>query len=318
VKPPMEAIEEGISKWPSSLVGQFLDKHLPYYVVKCTVESIWAQYGKIEVLMLENGLYLFKFADEKSRDEVLEAKVWHIANKSLILRKWTLGMQLLKISLSSVHVWIKLHNLSIEFWNATYLSYVASGVGKPICADSITEEQLRLEVDMESGFPKEIEIVGVDGGRVVVRIEYPWLPLKCMKYKSFGHLSHSCTKIEKQVWHPKKVEPVQKYVSVVDKVDELENVVPNKEVEPKWNAVRVKITPALKNNIKDSKSLWANSFHLLARANGNIKFGFRELEIFSSLQNGVEFALGEESAKVKEKGKMGEEEEILMRGFSPT
>jgi hypothetical protein len=261
MKPSMEAIEEGISKWSSFLVGQFLDKPLPYYIVKRTVESIWAQYGKIEVFILENGLYLFKFADEKSRDEVLEAKVWYIANKALILRKRTPSMQLLKISLSSVPIWIKFRNLPIEFWNATCLSYVASSIGKPICVYSITEEQLRLGfarvlvvVDMESGFPKEIEIVGVDRGRVVVGIEYPWLLLKCKKCKSFGHLSHSYTKIEKQVWLPKKVEPVLKHVSMVEKVDELKNVVHNKEVEPKWNVVRAKKTPALKNNIKDSKS----------------------------------------------------------------
>ncbi|XP_059441594.1 uncharacterized protein LOC132173929 isoform X2 [Corylus avellana] len=88
VKPPKKAIEEGISKWSSSLVGQFLDKPLPYYIVKRTVENIWAQYGKVEVYLLENGLYLFKFVDEKTRDEVMEEKVWHMANKPLILRKW--------------------------------------------------------------------------------------------------------------------------------------------------------------------------------------------------------------------------------------
>jgi hypothetical protein len=86
-------------------------------------------------------------------------------------------------------------------------------------------------------------------------------------------------------------------------------------LEPKK---KKKNTPALKNNIKDSKSHWINSFHCLARANGNIKSGFIELENFSSLQNGVESALGEESTKVKGKGKMGEEEEILMRGSSPS
>jgi hypothetical protein len=113
VKPPLEAIEEDISKWSPSLVGQFLDKPLPYYIVKKTMESIWAQYGKIEVFLLENGLYLFRFADEKVRDEVMEAKVWHIANKPLILCKWTPGIQLLKLSLSSTPIWIKLHNLPI-------------------------------------------------------------------------------------------------------------------------------------------------------------------------------------------------------------
>jgi hypothetical protein len=216
VKPPLKAIEEGISKWSPSLVGQFLDKPLPYYIVKRTVESIWAQYGKVEVFLLENGLYLFRFADEKLRDEVMEAKVWHIANKPLILRKWTPGMQLLKLSLSSIPIWIKLHNLPIEFWNATCLSYVASGVGKPLCADFVTEEQQQrlgfarvlVEVDMDSNFPKEIEVVGVDGSKVVVGIEYPWLPVKCKKCKSFGHLSDACSKVDKQVWLPKKPEPV--------------------------------------------------------------------------------------------------------------
>jgi hypothetical protein len=93
VKPPKEAIEEGILKWSSSLVGQFLDKPLPYYIVKRTVENLWTQYGKVEVYLLENGLYLFWFADEKSRDDVMEAKIWHMANKPLILRRWSPGMQ---------------------------------------------------------------------------------------------------------------------------------------------------------------------------------------------------------------------------------
>ena len=30
---------------------------------------------------VENGLYIFKFNDESTRDAVLEAKIWHIANK---------------------------------------------------------------------------------------------------------------------------------------------------------------------------------------------------------------------------------------------
>jgi hypothetical protein len=126
-------------------------------------------------------------------------------------------MQLLKISVSSVFVWIKLHNLPMEFWNATCLSYVASGVGKPLCADTVTEEQLRLgfarvlvEVNIDSDFPKEVEIVGVNGQPVVVGIEYPWIPLKCKKCKSFGHASHACTRVEKSIWIPKKPDQVKK------------------------------------------------------------------------------------------------------------
>jgi hypothetical protein len=97
---------------------------------------------------------------------------------------------------------------------------------------------------------------------------------------------------------------------MVEKVAELKNVVPDAVNEPKWNVVRAKKTHASKNTINDSQSHWTNSFHLLARADGNFKSGVRGLDTFSSLQNVIEFALVEESAKVKGKG--------LMRGFSPT
>jgi hypothetical protein len=87
VEPPSEVIEEGIFKWSSSLVGQFLDKPFPYYHVKKAVDIIWKQFGKVEVFHLDNGMYIFRFADEATRDEFLSARLWHISNKPLILRR---------------------------------------------------------------------------------------------------------------------------------------------------------------------------------------------------------------------------------------
>lgn len=60
-------------------------------------------------------MYIFKFPDEVICEEVLEAKLWHVANKSLILRKWRPGMQVLELKLSTISVWIKLMNLPMEF-----------------------------------------------------------------------------------------------------------------------------------------------------------------------------------------------------------
>jgi hypothetical protein len=45
VSPPEQAVEEGVDKWKHSLVGQFLDKPLPFFLVRkisCSnVETIW-------------------------------------------------------------------------------------------------------------------------------------------------------------------------------------------------------------------------------------------------------------------------------------
>jgi hypothetical protein len=120
------------------------------------------------------ALYLFRFVDESTRDTVLEEKIWYFANKPIILRRWTPGMQMMNLSLNSVPIWIKLHNLPLEYWNTVCLSHIASGVGKPICADSVTEQYLRLgfarvlvEVNVDDEVRKEIDVLGIDGIKLV-------------------------------------------------------------------------------------------------------------------------------------------------------
>jgi hypothetical protein len=177
-----------------------------------------------------------------------------------------------------------MYNLPIEFWNSTCLSYVASGAGKPLCADFITEEQIRLgfarvlvEVDIDSMFPKEVKVIGVDGGRVVVGIEYPWLPIKCKKCRSFGHLSHSCTKMEKQVWIPKKIEQKEFAVNngdMVRRVIAVKSATLSVVDTDQWKVVRsAKRTLVANNIVKDSQKYLTNSFHLLARADGGVMSG---------------------------------------------
>jgi hypothetical protein len=139
VYPPADDVKEGVSKWRPSLVGQFFDKPLPFYLVKKDVTAMWKQYGEVEVFSLDNGLYIFRFQDELHCEEILDTKLWHIANKPLILRKWRPSMQMSKVTLSSIPVWIKLMNLLLELWSPKCLSHVASGVGKPFYANKITE-----------------------------------------------------------------------------------------------------------------------------------------------------------------------------------
>ena len=152
---------------------------------------------------------------------------------------------------------------------------MASGVGKPLCANFVTKEQLRIgfarvlvEVNVDYEFPKEIEVVGANGESAVVGVEYPWLLVKCKKCKSFGHLTYSCTKIEKQVWVPRRPEPILKElhtqkVSITNKESEVRSVNPGSVVKDQWNEVKsARRTPISKPIISDSQKHWTNSFHL--------------------------------------------------------
>ncbi|XP_062155298.1 uncharacterized protein LOC133863345 [Alnus glutinosa] len=212
IYPPDTVVEEGISLWKSSLVGQFMDKSLPYFLVKKAVTAMWSQYGEVEVFSLENGMYIFRLKDEATCDEILESKIWHVSNKPLILRKWKPGMQVLKLALSSVPVWVKFLHLPMEFWTSNGLSYVASGVGVPLYANKVTEEQKRLgfakvliENDVHSACPKELIICRANGDSVTVGVVYSWLPPKCSTCGTFGHATYTCNKKEQKVWVPKKI-----------------------------------------------------------------------------------------------------------------
>jgi hypothetical protein len=140
----------------------------------------------------------------------MEAKIWHVVNKPLISRKWTLGMQVLKLTLTSIPIWVKFLHFPLEYWNHACLSHVASGVGRPPYADFVTEEQKRLgyarvlvEIDVDSGCPQEVVISRTSGDPISIGVQYPWLPLKCTLCKGFGHAVSACSKKEKQKWIPK-------------------------------------------------------------------------------------------------------------------
>jgi hypothetical protein len=202
---PDAIVEEGIVKWKSSLVGQFMDKQLTYFLVKKSVESMWKQYSAVEVFSLDNGMFIFRFQDEATWEEILENKLWHVANNPLILRKWQPGMQVLKLSLTSVPVWVKFLHLPMEFWTPTGLGFVASGIGKPLYVDKVTEEQKRLgfawvliEIDITLECPKEIDICRENGDTINIVVEYPWLLPKCSICGGFGHAAYACVKKDKK------------------------------------------------------------------------------------------------------------------------
>jgi hypothetical protein len=162
---------------------------------------------------------------------------------------------------------------------------------------------------------------------VAVGIEYLWLPVKCKMCKAFGHLAHTCTKIEKQIWLPKRTDPAHsKQVGFeIEKVNEMKKGdMPKAVNSEQWKVVRPSRNfSTSKLSAKDSQRHWSNSFHLLARIDGRFESGeVRGLDqISQSLQKVIEDALNEENAnllKDKGKSKMEEDEEVLMRGFSPT
>ena len=213
VKPPEEAVMEGIDMWKGCLVGQFLDKCLPFPVVRSLVNKLWGKKEMPDISTTENGLYFFRFRDLDARDWVMNFGPWHLAGRPFILRAWRPGMDMLNIQLTSIPIWVKFFNIPLEYWTNTSLGYIASVVGNPLHLDTLTENQSMLsfariciEVGVDCEFPKSVLLDMGNGKYSTIRIEYPWAPQCCSNCKLFGHNLAHCHLMKKQADSAKETE----------------------------------------------------------------------------------------------------------------
>ncbi|KAK2649526.1 hypothetical protein Ddye_017015 [Dipteronia dyeriana] len=144
VSPPLEVAKNGSKAWRNCLVGYFIEKKLPFYLIDNIAMRIWGNRGLLEVLANDNGLYFFKFSDDEACYNVLEAGPWLFVERMVILKKWHPRLNLSKDSNSKILVWDKLFNIPYEYWSEEGLSHIASAVGKPLYADSLTESMKRI------------------------------------------------------------------------------------------------------------------------------------------------------------------------------
>ncbi|XP_038991297.1 uncharacterized protein LOC120114449 [Hibiscus syriacus] len=217
--PPAEILEAGSAEWKLSLVGQFLGPTPNFTTMQRIVNSLWTkalQGSRVQVSLAGPNLYIFSFDSEAAREWVLE-NLWHILNKTLILRKWEPSLKRLDFDLSKISIWIHIYNVPLELFNQVGLSYIASGIGILISMDYVTALRTRLqfakvcvEIDVNDEIPKQVEVVLQNGQSTSVFIEIPWLPPRCRKCKVFGHndknclVKHSVIPASNQVWKIKE------------------------------------------------------------------------------------------------------------------
>nr|GEV16440.1 ATPase, F1/V1/A1 complex, alpha/beta subunit, zinc knuckle CX2CX4HX4C [Tanacetum cinerariifolium] len=100
---------------------------------------MWGKYGFRE-LIVNNGMYLFKFNNEEGLKHTLEKGHWMVMNKPLLVQHWNPSLCIEKKDPEVISLWIKLSNVPLEAWSNKGISVIAISVGKPVLMDQITTE----------------------------------------------------------------------------------------------------------------------------------------------------------------------------------
>ncbi|KAL2250077.1 UNVERIFIED_CONTAM: hypothetical protein Sindi_2481400 [Sesamum indicum] len=201
VRPTLESIRNGSTRWKSTAAGCFLGKRPYFHHVKEYAMSVWP--GLHEVTAQMNGFFFFQFKTVAHMEEVIEGGPWLFHGQPIVLQKLESGMVLRKLNHTQFPIWIKLRHLPVELWTEEGLSTVASGVGRPLYPDAITRACTRLDfarvcvmLDVTSQLLKHIIIMTPDeeGGEspCKIEVEYELLPPKCTSYLTLGHSAKEC------------------------------------------------------------------------------------------------------------------------------
>ena len=102
---------------------------------------------------------------------------------------------------------MKLHNIPLQYWIDEGISYIASAVGKPLYADSLTATRKRIsyarvcvEINAKCDLIESFDLLldrSDDSGNpilVTIGVEFQWKPKVCLSCKTFGHAQSNCHK----------------------------------------------------------------------------------------------------------------------------
>ncbi|KAF5198062.1 hypothetical protein FRX31_012351, partial [Thalictrum thalictroides] len=96
-----EMLETGEKEWEHKVVGFFVDKKLPFTVVKEIVQRRWKLKGEMDTV-LDGDMYYFTFHNEEDKASVLDEGPFFMAGKLFIIQSWTRDIEENKGSVHSV------------------------------------------------------------------------------------------------------------------------------------------------------------------------------------------------------------------------
>ncbi|XP_074265051.1 uncharacterized protein LOC141587467 [Silene latifolia] len=220
-----EDIKTEVEFWSHFVMCYILGANPPWKLVEDYIYNVWGRFRVERVSFLDNGVFLVRFTKNEDRDALLQSGYYLYDNKPIVIKPWTVDIELVKAKVDVVPVWVKLFNVPLKFWGSC-LPTIAGLVGKFVKKDQDTHDKVRLsyarvmvELAMDQTLPAKVKFLDESGQLVFVPVEYEWKPISCTSCNGIGHNATQCKKPvkklskpkqkTKQVWKPVQIDKVQ-------------------------------------------------------------------------------------------------------------
>lgn len=203
ISPPIEVLKQGNEKFKNCLIGVFSKGYLQYSKVMDFARKNWSHKGLIHVSQKDSHTFIFKFREENDVNSILARGTWFIERRPLILHLWGSSNS----QKTHLPLWVKFEKVPDCYWTREGLSWLASSIGTPLCADDSTSKlevlpfaKMCVNYKIGDDLPTCLEVETLDPGSELITtsqvlVSYPVKPLVCSACKSLGHLIGACPKV---------------------------------------------------------------------------------------------------------------------------
>lgn len=198
--------------WKLALIIKYLGKNINAYVLNQRLTNLWKVQDKFNVIDIGYGCFVVRFNNKKDYLHVLLDGPWKVFDNYLVVQRWVPEYKPRTAKLSKMAVWVRLPELSMEYFRDDIIKSILENVGKPLKLDrtTVAREKGRfaraaVEVDLDKPLVTEVLIQND-----VQMVEYEGLHVVCFGCGLVGHREQDCP-----LKNPKPAEPSGIDINVV-------------------------------------------------------------------------------------------------------
>jgi hypothetical protein len=182
------------------LVGRFLcERSIHFNSMKVRMADLWKPVKGVTIKEATGGKFLFHFAHPIDMEAVLNGGPWTFDNNMLILEQVQLGMQIERIPLFHVNMWVQVHNLPMGLMRESVGNKLANYIGAFMEYDKNNQTsfwrqymRVRVKVDVRLPLKKEAKVKDREGNWGTVKFKYEKLGVFCFVCGIMGHAENKC------------------------------------------------------------------------------------------------------------------------------
>ena len=192
--------------WAKALIVKVFGKTVGFNFLHAKLMGLWKPAGRVDMVDLGKDFFLMRFSLTEDLELVLKKGPWFIGEHFLSIRKWEANFKPSEAQVSSVAVWVRFHELPIEYYDAEVLRQIGRALGRVLRVDTHTATEARgryarvcVQVDVSKPLVTAVRI-----GQRNQPVAYEGVSKLCFSCGRLGHRNETCPYTIKPPPSPRK------------------------------------------------------------------------------------------------------------------